>query len=78
MQEKLQHGLWAVAGPRVMPLDWHYRNDFWISRMARKPALTSDSLKELGLDKLTQLVLSEAEQNSNFARLVAAAFRDDL
>lgn len=42
--------------------------------MARKPALTSDRLKELGLDKLAQLVLSEAEQNSNFARLVAAAF----
>ena len=42
--------------------------------MARKPVLTIDTLKELGLDKLAQLVLSEAEQNANFARLVAAAF----
>ena len=42
--------------------------------MARKPALTIDTLKELGLGKLAQLVLSEAEQNTNFARLVSAAF----
>ena len=42
--------------------------------MARKPALTIDSLKELGQDKLAQLVLSEAAQNAGFARLVAAAF----
>ena len=42
--------------------------------MARKPVLTIDTLKELGLDKLARLVLSEAEQNANFARLVAAAF----
>ena len=42
--------------------------------MARKPALTVDSLKALGLEKLAQLVLAEAEQNTSFARLVAAAF----
>ena len=42
--------------------------------MARRPALTIDTLKELGLEKLAQLVLAEAEQNANFARLVSAAF----
>lgn len=41
--------------------------------MARKPALTIDSLKELGPDKLAQIVLSEAGQNAGFARLVGAA-----
>ena len=46
--------------------------------MARKPVLTIDTLKELGLEKLAQLVLSEAEQNTNFARLVSAAFAGQL
>lgn len=34
--------------------------------MARKPALTTDKLKDLGADKLAQLVLDEAERNTGF------------
>ncbi|WP_300074470.1 DUF6880 family protein [uncultured Ruegeria sp.] len=41
--------------------------------MARKPALTTDKLKDLGADKLTQLVLEEAERNAGFRRQVKAA-----
>ena len=41
--------------------------------MARKPALTADKLKELGVDKLAQLVLGEAERNAGFRRQVKAA-----
>lgn len=41
--------------------------------MARKPALTADKLKELGTDKLAQLVLGEAERNASFRRQVKAA-----
>ncbi len=41
--------------------------------MARKPALTTDKLKDLGADKLAQLVLGEAERNAGFRRQVKAA-----
>ncbi|HMQ40185.1 MAG TPA: hypothetical protein PKC09_02830 [Paracoccus sp. (in: a-proteobacteria)] len=41
--------------------------------MARKPALTNDKLKDLGADKLAQLVLDEAERNAGFRRQVKAA-----
>ena len=41
--------------------------------MARKPALTADKLKDLGVDKLAQLVLGEAERNAGFRRQVKAA-----
>ena len=41
--------------------------------MARKPALSIDKLKDLGADKLAQLVLDEAERNANFRRQVKAA-----
>ena len=32
--------------------------------MARKPALSTDKLKDLGADKLAQLVFEEAERNA--------------
>lgn len=41
--------------------------------MARTPALTTDKLKDLGTDKLAQLVLDEAERNAGFRRQVKAA-----
>jgi hypothetical protein len=41
--------------------------------MARKPALSTDKLKDLGADKLAQLVLDEAERNAGFRRQVKAA-----
>ncbi|OAN79157.1 hypothetical protein A8B82_08465 [Sulfitobacter sp. EhC04] len=41
--------------------------------MARKPALSTDKLKDLGTDKLAQLVLDEAERNAGFRRQVKAA-----
>ncbi|SNS59362.1 DUF6880 family protein [Antarctobacter heliothermus] len=41
--------------------------------MARKPALTTDKLKDLGAEKLAQLVLDEAERNAGFRRQVKAA-----
>lgn len=41
--------------------------------MARKPALSTDKLKDLGTDKLAQLVLEEAERNAGFRRQVKAA-----
>lgn len=41
--------------------------------MTRKPALSSDKLKDLGTDKLAQLVLDEAERNAGFRRQVKAA-----
>ena len=41
--------------------------------MARKPALTTEKLKDLGADKLAQLVLDEAERNAGFRRQVKAA-----
>lgn len=41
--------------------------------MARKPALTIDKLKDLGADKVAQLVLDEAERNAGFRRQVKAA-----
>ena len=41
--------------------------------MARTPALTTDKLKDLGSDKLAQLVLDEAERNAGFRRQVKAA-----
>lgn len=41
--------------------------------MARKPALTIDKLTDLGPEKLTQLVLIEAERNTGFRRQVKAA-----
>ncbi len=41
--------------------------------MARKPALSTDKLKDLGPDKLAQLVLEEAERNAGFRRQVKAA-----
>ena len=41
--------------------------------MARKPALSTDKLKDLGADKLAQLVLAEAERNAGFRRQVKAA-----
>ena len=41
--------------------------------MARKPALSTDKLKDLGADKLAQLVLEEAERNAGFRRQVKAA-----
>lgn len=41
--------------------------------MTRKPALSTDKLKDLGTDKLAQLVLEEAERNAGFRRQVKAA-----
>lgn len=41
--------------------------------MARKSALTTAKLKDLGTDKLAQLVLDEAERNAGFRRQVKAA-----
>ncbi len=41
--------------------------------MARKPVLSTDKLKDLGTDKLAQLVLDEAERNAGFRRQVKAA-----
>ncbi len=41
--------------------------------MARRPALSIDKLKDLGADKLAQLVLGEAECNAGFRRQVKAA-----
>ncbi|UOA27137.1 DUF6880 family protein [Pseudosulfitobacter sp. DSM 107133] len=41
--------------------------------MARKPALSTDKLKDLGADKLAQLVLEESERNAGFRRQVKAA-----
>lgn len=41
--------------------------------MARKPSLSTDKLKELGADKLAQLVLDQAERNTGFRRHVKAA-----
>lgn len=41
--------------------------------MPRKPALSTDKLKDLGSDKLAQLVLEEAERNPGFRRQVKAA-----
>ncbi len=41
--------------------------------MARTPALSVDKLKDLGVDKLAQLVLDEAERNAGFRRQVKAA-----
>ncbi|QUS36371.1 hypothetical protein GR316_08875 [Falsirhodobacter algicola] len=41
--------------------------------MPRKPALSPDKLKDLGTDKLAQLVLEEAERNAGFRRQVKAA-----
>ncbi len=41
--------------------------------MARKPALSTDKLKDLGIEKLAQLVLEEAERNAGFRRHVKTA-----
>lgn len=41
--------------------------------MTRKTALSTDKLKDLGVDKLAQLVLEEAERNAGFRRQVKAA-----
>lgn len=41
--------------------------------MARKSTLTTEKLKELGTDKLAQLVLHETEGNAGFRRQVKAA-----
>jgi hypothetical protein len=41
--------------------------------MAREPALSTDKLKGLGVEKLAQLVLDEAERNAGFRRQVKAA-----
>lgn len=41
--------------------------------MACKSALSTDKLKDLGADKLAQLVLEEAERNAGFRRQVKAA-----
>lgn len=41
--------------------------------MARKPVLSTDKLKDLGAEKLAQLVLDEAERNAGFRRQVKAA-----
>ncbi len=41
--------------------------------MARRPALSTDTLIELGTDKLAQLVMDEAERNAGFRRQVKAA-----
>ncbi|WP_417211694.1 DUF6880 family protein [Antarctobacter sp.] len=41
--------------------------------MARKPALSTDKLKDLGVEKLAQLVLDQAERNAGFRRQVKAA-----
>ena len=41
--------------------------------MARKPALTTNKLKDLGADKLAQLVLDEAERHAGLRRQVKAA-----
>lgn len=41
--------------------------------MARKPALSIDSLTELGAEKLALLVLDEAERSTSFRRQVSAA-----
>ena len=41
--------------------------------MARKPTLTTGKLEELGIGKLAQLVLDEADRNPGFRRQVKAA-----
>lgn len=41
--------------------------------MARKPVLSTDKLKDLGVDKLVQLVLEEAERNAGFRRQIKTA-----
>jgi hypothetical protein len=41
--------------------------------MARKPALNSDSLAQLGVDKLTRLIIDEAERSTSFRKIVTAA-----
>ncbi|TYC78348.1 hypothetical protein FMN63_03565 [Stappia sp. BW2] len=41
--------------------------------MTRKPALSIDKLKDLGSEKLAQLVMGEAERNAGFRRQVKAA-----
>jgi len=41
--------------------------------MARKPSLSIEKLSELSAQKLTQLVLDEAERNAGFRRQVKAA-----
>ncbi len=41
--------------------------------MARKPTFSIDKMKDLGTDKLAQLVLAEAERNTGFRRHVKAA-----
>lgn len=41
--------------------------------MARKPAMSTDKLKDLGIDKLAQLIFEEAERNAVFRRQVKAA-----
>ncbi|MBW4982740.1 hypothetical protein KZZ07_09325 [Mameliella sp. CS4] len=46
--------------------------------MARKPALSTDKLKDLGAEKLAQLVLDEAERNAGFRRQVKAALAGRL
>ena len=46
--------------------------------MARKPALSTDKLKDLGAETLAQLVLDEAERNAGFRRQVKAALAGRL
>lgn len=41
--------------------------------MARKPALSIDTLKDLGANTLARLVLAEAARNAGFRRQVKAA-----
>ena len=41
--------------------------------MARKPVLSVEKLHDLGVEKLSQIVLAEAEQNAGFRRQVKAA-----
>lgn len=41
--------------------------------MARKSALSTETLTELGAEKLARLVLDEAERNASFRKLVSAA-----
>jgi hypothetical protein len=41
--------------------------------MARKSVLSADKLKDLGADKLAQLVFEEAERNARVRRQVKAA-----
>ena len=41
--------------------------------MARKSVLSAEKLHDLGVEKLAQIVLAEAEQNAGFWRQVTAA-----